>query len=185
MEDLGAHADRLGEVHGALGADHEFLDVDGRIGVGAAVEDVHHGHREDLGIDAPDVPEERDAQHVGRRPCRGQGDAEDRVGAELGFGLGSVHLQQERIQAVLVQRIVAEELRRDDLIHVGDRLANALAEIALLVAVAQLDGLVFAGRCAGGNCGAAVGTVGEGHFDLHGRVAARVDDLASKYIDDL
>ena len=57
-------------------------------------------------------------------------------------------------------------------------LSDALAEVALLVAVAQLDGLVRAGAGAAGDGGPADGAVGEDDVDLDGRVAAAVEDLA-------
>ncbi len=46
VEDLGADAHRLGEGGGAAGDDHELLEVDAVVGVGAAVEDVHHRNRQ-------------------------------------------------------------------------------------------------------------------------------------------
>ena len=63
-------------------------------------------------------------------------------------------------------------------VDVLDGLEDALAEVALLVAVAQLDGLVGAGAGARGDGGAADGAVGEDDVDFDGRVAAAVEDLA-------
>ena len=63
-------------------------------------------------------------------------------------------------------------------------LQHALAEIAALVAVAQLDRLVRAGRGARGHRGAALAAVLQHHVDLHGRVAAAVEDLAADDVDD-
>ena len=63
-------------------------------------------------------------------------------------------------------------------------LQHALAEVALLVAVAQLDGLVRSRRGAGGHAGAAQRAVLEDDIHLDGRVAAAVQDLAADDIDD-
>ena len=45
VEDLRDGAQALGEGAEALGHDHEFLEIDRRIGVGAAVDDVRHAAR--------------------------------------------------------------------------------------------------------------------------------------------
>ena len=47
VEDLGAHAQRVAEARRADRHDHELLEVDGVVGVRAAVEDVHHRHGQD------------------------------------------------------------------------------------------------------------------------------------------
>ena len=65
-----------------------------------------------------------------------------------------------------------------------DRLADALAEPAALVAVALLDRLVRAGRGARGHRGAAEAAVLEQHLDLDRRIAAAVEDLAAVDVDD-
>ena len=46
VEDLDTTAKALGEAVEADGHHHELLDVDVVRGVGAAIQDVHHGHRE-------------------------------------------------------------------------------------------------------------------------------------------
>src|SRR5262249_32985847 len=77
--------------------------------------------------------------------------------------IGSGHLQQ---------------MRSNDVIDILDGLEDALAEIAFLVAVAQLAGLVGAGAGARGDGGPANGPVGQGDFDFERRVAAAVEDFA-------
>ena len=62
---LGAHGQRLGEGRGADRGDHELLDVDVAVGVGATVEDVHHRHGQQVRRGAADVAEERQAGRVG------------------------------------------------------------------------------------------------------------------------
>jgi hypothetical protein len=60
-----------------------------------------------------------------------------------------------------------------------DRLGHALAEIAALIAVAQLDRLMLAGGGAGGYRGAALGAVFQLDIDLDGRIAATVEDFTA------
>ena len=59
-----------------------------------------------------------------------------------------------------------------------DRLLHALAAVAGLVAVAQLEGLVLAGRGAGGDGRPAEGAAVELAVHLEGGVAAGIEDLA-------
>ena len=53
MERLGAVAQRLGETRRANRHDHELLEVDVVVGVLAAVDDVHHRHRQRVRADPP------------------------------------------------------------------------------------------------------------------------------------
>ncbi len=46
----------------ALGHDHEFLEINGRVGMSAAVDDVGHRHGQDFGVGAAEVFEQRQAQ---------------------------------------------------------------------------------------------------------------------------
>src|SRR5262249_49299235 len=62
--------------------------------------------------------------------------------------------------------------------------ADALAEVALGVAVAQLDGFMSTGRGAGGHRGTAETAVLQHHVYLDGRIAAAVENFASDDIDD-
>ena len=81
VEDLGAHADGVGHAGGADRLDHEFLDVDWVVGVLAAIDDVHHRHRQGTGEDAADIAVERHAEIVGGGFGDGERDGEDRIRA--------------------------------------------------------------------------------------------------------
>jgi hypothetical protein len=61
---------------------------------------------------------------------------------------------------------------------VADGLLDALAPVAGLVVVAELDRLVGPGRRPGGNRGATAGPALERDRDLDGGVPAGVEDLA-------
>jgi hypothetical protein len=82
VEDFDAPAQGVGEGLGADGHDHELLEVDVRVGVGAAVEDVHHGGGQDAGVDAAEVAIEGSLSAFGGGAGGGHGDGEDGVGAE-------------------------------------------------------------------------------------------------------
>src|SRR5256885_16355047 len=68
--------------------------------------------------------------------------------------------------------------RREHLADVADRGEDALAAIAVLVAVPQLDRLVLAGRGPRGHCGAADGAALELAVDLDRGIAAGIEDFA-------
>ena len=78
----------------------------------------------------------------------------------------------------LVAGVEALDRRAEHVEHGVDGLQHALAEVAVLVAVAQLVGLERTGGCAGGDGGAGDGAVVEQHLDLDGRVAPGVEDFA-------
>ena len=143
----------------------------------AAVDDVHHRHREQVRVGTADVAVERQAGRVGRGAGDGERDAEDRVGAQLGLVGGAVGVEHGLVDQPLV--VGVEALDRgaeglDDRVHRG---LHALAEIAV-AAVAQLDRLERAGGRAAGDRRSGEGPVVEEHLDLDGGVAARVEDLA-------
>ena len=82
VEDLDAGAQRLGEGREPHRRDHELLEVHLVVGVGAAVQDVHQRHRQDVrGLPAQVAPE-RHALLRGGGLRGGERHAEDRVRAE-------------------------------------------------------------------------------------------------------
>src|SRR5207247_11368016 len=99
-------------------------------------------------VRAAEVAPEREADRVGGGARDGHRDAEDRVGAELRLVRRAVCLEEDFVDLRLVERVETEDRRAERLIDVGDGLLDPFATEALLVAVAQLDGLVLAGGCA-------------------------------------
>src|SRR3546814_149276 len=114
----------------------------------------------------------------------GKRDAEDGVGAEPALVGGGVQLDQGLVDVELVLAVEAGEHVEDLVVDRLDRLQHALAAIALLVAVAQLDGLVRAGGGAGGRRGAAEGAAFQGDVDFDGGIAPGVENLPGLDIDD-
>ena len=64
----------------------------------AAVDDVHHGDRQGAGRHAADVAVERQPERLGRGARRRHGNAQDRVGAELGLVGGAVELDHAPVE---------------------------------------------------------------------------------------
>ena len=179
VEDLGAHADGLGEGVRPDGGDHELLEVQRVVGVGAAVDDVHHRQRQQAGVGSAEVAVQGLA--VGRRGGLGggEGDAEERVGAESGLGGRAVQRDQCGVEARLVRRRRGRVTAAAMLpLTWATARSNALAVPALGVAVAQLHGLPCAGGGAGRDGRAAERAVPEDDVGLDGGVAPAVDDPA-------
>jgi hypothetical protein len=126
VEDLGAPAQRLGEARRADRHDHELLEVDVVVGVLAAVEDVHHRHRQHVRVGAADVAVERQAERVGGGLGDRQRDAEDGVGAELALVVGAVELDHRAVDLALVEASMPDERLGDLAVHVGDGLGTPL-----------------------------------------------------------
>ena len=83
--DLGAPAQALGKAPGAHRHDHELLEVDVVVGVHAAVEDIHHGRGQQMGVDTAQVLVQRQARRLGCGAGNCQRHAQNGVGAELGL----------------------------------------------------------------------------------------------------
>jgi hypothetical protein len=163
---------------------HEFLDVDRVVGVGAAVDDVHHRHRERARVDAADVAVQRDAQVLRRGLGAGEADGQQRVSAEARLVGRAVQLDHDLVDLDLVGGVEAREGVEDLALHVAHSLGHALAAVAGLVAVAQLHRLVRAGGGAGGHGGAADRAAVQHHLRFHRGVAAAVQDFAGDDVDD-
>ena len=178
MVDLGAPAQGLTEGGSADGGDHELLDVNVGVRVGATVEDVHHGDGQDVSVGAAQVLVQGQVRVLRGGLGHGEGDAEDGVRAELALVGGAVQVDHGLVDVALIVSFLADELGSDLLDDGVNGVLDALAEVAALVAIATLDGLERAGGRAGGNGRARSGAVLKDDLDLNGRVTARVEDLA-------
>ena len=184
VEHLDADAEPLGEGLRADRHHHELLRVHVVGRVGAAVQDVHHRHGQHPRHGAAEVAVERQAAILRRGAGHRQRHAEDGVGAELalvGRAVGVHHLGVDRD---LVGRGHSLQPGPEHLVHVAHGLDDALAHVAARVAVAQLHGLVLAGRRAAGHGRAALGAARQHHLGLDGGIAAAVEDLAGVHFND-
>ena len=184
VEDLGAAAQSLAEGGGGDRHDHELLDLHVVGGVSAAVQDVHHGHRQLLGVDAADIVVQSHAQGLGSSLGAGQGRAQNGVGAQAALVGGAVQLDHSLINGHLIQDVHADQALSDLGVHVLHGVLHALAQIAALVAVAELAGLIDAGGSAGGNSGTAHGAVLKIYLNLNSGIAAAVQDLTAQDVND-
>ncbi len=178
VEDLRAAAHRLGHRGRADRHDHALLELQRALGVLAAVDDVHHRHRQRGRRRPAQVAVERHAQRHRRGARHGQRHAQQRVGAEVALVGRAVELDQRAVDLALRGRVHPFDGRPDDLVDRRDRLEHALAAVARLVAVALLDRFVRAGRGARGYHRFLDRAERGRHADRDGRVSARVEDLS-------
>jgi hypothetical protein len=112
VKGLSPVSQRLREARGAARDHHELLKVDLVVGVCPAVEHVHHRHGHHVRVAAAgelgDVAIQRHARLRRRRFRGGQGDAEDRVGAQPRLVLGPVELAQRLVERRLLARAGAD-----------------------------------------------------------------------------
>ena len=105
-------------------------------------------------VGAAEVFVERQANLRRGSVRRGERDTEDRVRPQLFLVRAAIERKHRAVDLRLVGRVEAGERFRDLRVDVLDRLGNALAEVAVLVSVAQLPSFVLAGASAARHGGA-------------------------------
>ena len=178
VENLRPHAQRFAKVGRAQRHHHELLEIDIVIRMLAAVEDVHHRHRQYFRVGASQVAIQRQARRASRRPGNCQRHPQHRVGPDFPLVRRAVEVPQQAIDGCLSKRAHPLQFRCDHLIDVTDGLQHAFAEVALLVAIAQLHGLVRAGAGAARHCRPCAGPIVQLDIHLDGRIPAAVQNLA-------
>ncbi len=176
VEDLGAGAERLPEGARPHRHDHELLEVHLVVRMRAAVQHVHHRHREHVrGLAAQIAPE--------REPdlCRGglrgrQRHPEDCVRSQPRLVRRAVELDHRAVHGRLIGCVEPVHAVGDLALHVVHCAANALA-VPGRAAVAQLHRLELPGRGARGHRGTPRRAGGEHHIHLDRGIPATVHDL--------
>ena len=143
VEDLGAHAQAVGERLCAHRHDHEFLDVDLVVGVRATVQDVHHGHGKGACTHTPHVAVQWQSKAIRCGTCGGKADAQNGVRTQVSFVLRAVQFQHGLVDETLVCDVHAHKRLLQFVVHVGHCAFHALAHPSVS-AVAQFDRFVHA-----------------------------------------
>ncbi len=184
VEDFGSDPHGLRERGRGNRQDHELLEVDRIVRVRAAVDDVHHRHRQGARMRAADIAVERQVRLGRRRLGHRQADAQDCVGAQARLVLGAVQLDHRGVERFLLARLQARDSVEDLAVDGIHGLAHALAAIALLVAVAQFDRLMRAGRGAGRHGRTPLGAGFQRDIHLDGGIAPAVQDFTGAKVGD-
>jgi hypothetical protein len=152
--------------------------------VNAAVENVHHGNRQQVRIDAADISIKRQSHRVRRGLCGCKADSQDRVRSKAALVLSSVEGDHRLVEPDLVFGVEPDDLVCDLAVNCGDGLSDALAAPSALVSVPHLDRLVSASRSARRNSGPAHASILQGNIDFDSGIAPAVENLARVDIDD-
>src|SRR5439155_2223519 len=110
--------------------------------------------------------------------------AENGVGAEPRLVGRAVERDQRLVDLGLAFGFHAADRIENLTLDRGDRLLHALAEVARLVAVAQLHRLMGAGRGTRRHRGAPARAVRQQDFDFDSRIAATVEDFTADDVGD-
>jgi hypothetical protein len=161
-----------------MGYEHELLDVDVVVRVGAAVQDVHHGDGERAGPGPSQIAIEGNAKSVRGCPRNRHRYREDCVRAEPPLVLGTVRLDKRVVDPPLIRGFFANQVLAQNFVDVLNGLGHSLAEVPADVAVAKLDRLVFTGRGPRGDRGPAMGPAGRDHLGLQRGISPTVQDLS-------
>lgn len=181
---LGAPTQALGERLSANRHNHELLEVNVVVGMHAAVENVHHGRRQHMGVCAANVAIQRQLARLGSGTCASERSTQNGVRAQVALVRSTVDVNHFGVDSTLVASVHADNRFGNFLIHMGDGLLNALAKVAVLIAVTQLNSLECASRCARRNDRACERTVVEGNLDLNRGVAAGIENLSAVDVED-
>ena len=147
--------------------------------VHAAVDDVHHRHRQDVRVGAADVAIQRKPGLGGRRPGDRERGAQDRVRAQIALVVGAVELDERRIDPALVERVHAGERSGDRRCSRGPPPRDALAAVAALSPSRSSTASCCPGRRARRDGRPAAHAGMEDGLDLDGGVSPRVEDLVA------
>ena len=120
--------------------DHELLQIKIVVGVCAAIDHVHHGHRHLHAAHAAKVAVQRQAGLFRRRAGHGHRHCQHGVGTQARLVLGAVQVDQGFVKEGLFGRVQPQHGLRDLGVDELHGFQHALAKVAGLVPIAQLDG---------------------------------------------
>ena len=168
----------------ADGQDHEFLKINGIVGMDTAIDDVHHRHRQHSGLRAADIAVEIKLRAVGGGLGHGERHAQNGIGPKARLVGRAVERNHRLVDQHLILRLIADNGIGNLVIDSGDGFQHALAAKALLVAIAQFHRLMRAGGGPGRHSSAALRAIFQRHIHFDRRVAPAVHDFTGNDIDD-
>ena len=181
MKNFYAPAERLGKRFCADRHDHEFLEINVVIGMGATVEDVHHRRRQGVCACAAEVAVQRQCKAIRRGPRGSHRDGKNRIRAQSSLIFGAIELNHFLVQRALVGGVEVRQGVGYLAVYIFHGLEHTFADVNTAVAVAQLNRFVLTGRSAAGDDGPALRSILKPDFCLHRRIAARIQHLPAAY----
>ena len=161
--DLRTHLQSLPEGGCTPGHYHDLLDIHIVGSMGTAVQNVHHRHRQHIGIYASHIPVQRHVVMSCRRPGCCPGHCQHGICPQGGFIGCTVQSAHAPVDPVLIQSTLGNQRRRQHMVYIGYCLANAFPIVAAFL-IPQLHCLKHAGGCTAGHTGGTQGTVRQQHL---------------------
>jgi hypothetical protein len=113
--------------------------------VRTAVQNVHERNGQQRRLRATEISIERQTGIDRSGACAGHRHGQDGIGAQLRLGWRTVEGNHDLIDAGLIDGVQPEQCRRNRFGYVAHRFLHPFAEVAVFVAVTQLEGFVLAG----------------------------------------
>ena len=179
VEDFRAVAQGFAKAGRTQRNDHQLLQVEVVVGVLAAVDDVHHGHRHLHRAHAAKVAVQGQTGFFGRSARHRHRDRQHGVGTQARLVGSAVQIHQGSVQKGLLGGIQTQHGLGDFGVDELDRAQHALAAVTAFVPVAQLNRLTAAGGCARRHGRAAHGAGLQQHITFDRGVTPAVQNLAS------
>ena len=184
MKDFRAIAQGFAKIRRPYGDDHQLLQIEVVVSVGAAIDHVHHGNRHLHTAHAAEIAVQGQTRFFGRRTGHRHGHGQNGIGTEAGFVVCAVKLDQGVVQKRLFAGIQANHSLCDLVVDILHSLQDTFAAVACGVAVAQFDGFTAAGGCTRGNGGTTHDAAFQQDIALHRGVATAVQNFTSNDVDD-
>ena len=178
MEYFSTHTDSFMLILSTNRHDHVFLAVSSRISVLAAIQDVHHRNRQNLGICTADVLVQRLSVVISSSSCASQGNRQRSICTQVALERRAIEIQHNLVNLGLAGNIHADQLRSDLGVDILNSLQNSLAAETLLITITELKSFPLTGRSTRRNNCASKCTGFSGNFAFNSRVAARIENFA-------
>ena len=150
--------------------------------MGAAVKDVHHGHRQNPGIVAANITVQADTQSVGSGLGACQRNTQNGVGTQTALIGGSVQSNHEPVNFRLVQYVFTLQCLSNFAVHMIYSPADTLTKVTALITVTQFACFVNTGGSAGRYGGSSDDTVFQHYIHFHSGISAGIQDFSCQNV---
>ncbi len=180
MKNFGGHSEGFGKRGAVDRNDHEFLNVDAVVRVGAAVQNIDVRYGKKITLSSGQIGE----QLLFRGPGGGRGgrhgDGKNRIGSQPLFRRCAVKGHHPVVQLILPEGVHAGDFRGQNVSRIGDGLADTFAQVPGWISVSEFQGFPFSGGGPGWNRGFPGDSGSQRDFCFDGRVSAGVQDFTRK-----
>ena len=182
MKDLGTHAQCLRKGGRAQWHYHKLLKINSIIGMCTTIQNIHHGHGQDIRLQSTNITIQRHAQRSGRSPCAGQGYPKNSIRTQIRFVARPVQINHDSVNLLLLVNRHAFQFRRDTIVDMSDGPQDSLAHVHGRIVVPQFDRFVNARRGPRRNGRPSGATVRGQYVHFHGGIPTGIENLSGKNV---